>query len=202
MLAWALAHRIDAEPYWLQIELASELHDAAEYSIVDQVPSEHRFLLHPEEMAPQTGASNVATWFLRTDVGAGERLHHLADFTRLPLLAQQLLEGRSAYSPTKALVIANSNELEGFYPQEAGGIRPFIEAINEYATTLILTTSVNPSPNAQDLDYLFHLTEIDRGNRKVARVICEQGAPKNVPGLFAVEERRDLDVLLDELHGA
>ena len=186
----------------MQIGLASEPHDPAEYAVVDRVPSEHLFLLHPEEMAPQTEHSNVATWFLRTDVGAGERLNRLADFTRLPLLAQRILEGRSAYSPTKALVIANSDRLQGFYPQEEGGIRPFIEAINEYATTPVLTATAPPGPNARDLDYLFHLTEIDREGQKAVRATCEYGAPKNVPGLFNVDDRRDLEVLMDEISGA
>lgn len=200
-LASVIAHRVDAEPYWLQIELASEPHDPEEYAVVDRVPSSHRFLLDPEEMAPQAGHSNVATWFLRTDVGAGERLNHLADFTRLPLLAQRLLEGRSAYSPTKALVISNANRLQGLYPQEEGGIRPFIEAINEYATTLVLTTTITPAPNARDLDYILHLTEIDRGGQKALRVTCDLGAPKNAPGLFHVDDRRDFDVILDEIGG-
>ena len=200
-LAWAIAHRIDAEPYWLQIELASEPHDPAEYAVVDQVTPEHRFLLDPEEMAPQTDQGNVATWFLRTDVGAGERLNRLADFTRLPLLAQRLLGGRSAYSPTKALVIANSDRLNAFYPQHEGGIRPFVEAFNEYATTLILTVADAPNENSRDIDYLVQLSEMERGAQRVTRATCVQGAPRNVPGLFAVDERRDLDVLLDDLRG-
>jgi len=200
-LAWTIARRIDPEPYWLQIELASEPHDSAEYAVVEKVPSEHRFHLNPEEMVPQSGEGNVATWFLRTDLGAGERLNHLADFTRLPLLAQQLLGDRSAYSPTKALVLANSNRLNAFYPQQEGGIRPFIEAFNEYAATPIFTVTAPPHENSHDIDYLIHLTEIDRGGQKMTRATCEQGAPKNVPGLFAVDERRDLDVLLDEIRG-
>lgn len=201
-LAWAIAHRIDPDPYWVQIELASEPRDPDEYAIVNQVPSPHLFPLHPEEFAPQAGPGNVATWFLRTDMPAGDRLNRLADFTRLPLLAQRLLEGRSSYSPTKALVIANANRAEALYPREEGGLRPFFEAINEYATTVIITASNVPGPNVRDLDYVFHLTDIDRGGQKAVRATCEHGAPKNVPGLFAVEERRDLDVLLDEIRGA
>ena len=200
-VAWAIARRIDAEPYWLQIELASEPHDRAEYAVVDRVPPEHRFLLDPEEMAPQTDQGNIAAWFLRTDVGAAERLNRLADFTRLPLLAQRLLGGRSAYSPTKALVIANSDRLNAFYPQHEGGIRPFVEAFNEYATTLILTVADAPNENSRDIDYLVQLSEIERGAQRVTRATCVQGAPRNVPGLFAVDERRDLDVLLDDLRG-
>jgi hypothetical protein len=201
-LAWAIAHRIDPDPYWLQIELASEPHDPDEYAIVNQVPSHHLFPLDPEEFAPEPEHRNVATWFLRTDMPAGDRLNHLADFTRLPLLAQHLLGGRSSYSPTKALVIANANRAEALYPREEGGLRPFFEAINEYATTVIITATNVPGPNVRDLDYVFHLTEVDRSGRREVRATCEYGAPKNEPGLFTIEERRDLDVLLDEIRGA
>lgn len=200
-LAWALAHRIDAAPYWLQIEIASEPSDPAEHAVVDQLPTDRRFHLRPEEFAPLSDQGNVATWFLRTDIQPGDRLNRLADFARLPLLAQRLLGGRSAYSPTKSLVIANANGLNAFYPQEEGGIRPFVEAINEYATTLILTVTSTPNPNVRDIDYVFHLTTIDREGQQATRATVEHGAPRNAPGLFTVEERRDLDVLLDELRG-
>jgi len=201
-LAWAIARRIDPEPYWLQLEQVSEPHDPAEYAVVDQVPTHHLFPLVPEEFAPVAEQSNVATWFLRTDMQPGDRLNRLADFTRLPLLAQRLLEGRSSYSPTKALVIANANRAEALYPREEGGLRPFFEAINEYATTVIITVTNVPGPNVHDLDYVFHLSEIERGVQRTIRATCEQGAPKNVPGLFTIDERRDLDVLLDEIRSA
>jgi len=201
-LAWALARRVDAEPFWLQIELAAEPLDPTERAIVDEVPSARCFRLRPEEFAPNVEQGNVATWFLRTDIQAGDRLNRLADFARLPLLAQSLLGGQSTYSPTRSLVIANANGLNAFYPQDEGGIRPFVEAFNEYATTLILTVTSTPRENVRDIDYVFRLTDIDRGGTNVARVTCEQGAPKNVAGLFTVDERRDLDVLLDELQGA
>jgi len=200
-LAWAIAHRIDTEPYWLQLEVASEPHDPEEYSVVNQIPSHHLFPLHPEEFAPQAQQSNVATWFLRTDMQPGDRLNRLADFTRLPLLAQRLLGDRSSYSPTKALVIANANRAEALYPREEGELRPFFEAINEYAATVIITVTNVPGPNVKDVDYVFHLTEVERGGQTAVRATCEQGAPKNVPGLFTVDERRDLEVLLDEIRG-
>ena len=202
-LAWAIARRIDAEPYWLQIELGAGPRDPVEDGVVDQVPAEQRFILRPEEFAPRTDHGNVATWFLRPDIRAGDRLNRLADFAQLPLLAQRLLGGRSTYSPTKSLVISNANGLSEFYPGEEGGIRPVVDAFNEFATTLILTvTAPTPRANVRDIDYAFHLTEIDRGGQKGTRATCEFGAPKNVPGLFNVDDRRDLDVLLDELRGA
>jgi hypothetical protein len=201
-LAWTIAHRIDPNPYWLQIESASESRDSEEYSIVGQLAPENLFLLDPSELAPPAEQGNVATWFLRKDVAAGDRLNRLADFARLPLLAQRLLKGRSAYSPAKALVMAHSDRIQDMYPTEEGGIRPFIEAMNEFATTPIFTVTGPPVPNARDLDYVFQLTDIDRGGQKLTRAICEIGAPINVVGLFTVRAERDFDVLLDEIRGA
>jgi hypothetical protein len=72
-------------------------------------------------------------------------------------MARRLLEGRSVYSSTKAIVIANSDRLQPMYPTAEGGIRPFIEAFHEYATTVIFTITTPPMANARGVDYLFRI---------------------------------------------
>jgi len=198
-MAWALASRIDPTPLWLQVELPTGGKDTEEYEVVNRVPTGGLFFVNPADLAPPAELGNAATWFLRDGVDAGERLSNLADVVRLPLLAQRLLEGRSVYSSTKALVIANSDRLQPMYPTEEGGIRPFIEAFHEFATTVIFTITTPPMANARDVDYLLHLEGKTSNPGGAARVVVQSGAPTSVPGLFEAGSESPFLAFLDEI---
>jgi len=198
-LARAIALRIDPTPLWLQVELPSGEKDPEEYAIVNRMPSETLYLVNPTDLAPPAELGNAATWFLRDGMDASDRLSKLADVVRLPLLAQRILEGRSVYSSTKALVIANSDRLQPMYPTGEGGIRPFIEAFHEFAATVIFTITTPPLANARDVDYVLRLEENAIDSPISMRVVTQLGAPPGVPGLFNTGSTRPLLTLLDEL---
>jgi len=199
-LAWTVARRIDPDFYWLQVEDPLEPRGADEHSIVTQIASDHLFVINPEELSPHPELGTIASWIVREDIEADARLRTFADFMRLPNLARDLLEGRTPYNSTKALVIANSNRAADLYSAEEHGIRPFIDAINECATTIIFTTTKPSEPrNARYVDYLFHLEGDEPGGRSVVTVECRQGAPPGAQGLFTVGCRRDLSALIDEI---
>lgn len=198
-LALALASRVDKEPFWLQVELSSGEKDPEEYAVVSRVPAGGLYYVNPADLAPPAELGNAATWFLRDGVDAEDRLSKLADVVRLPLLAQRVLEGRSVYSATKALVIANSDRLQPMYPTTEGGIRPFIEAFHEYATSVIFTITTPPMPNARDVDYVLRLEGGNPDSRSPIRVVTEHGPPPGTPGLFPEGSERSLEALLAEL---
>jgi hypothetical protein len=198
-LALGVARRIDPEFFWLQAVGDPGSHDAPELSLSERVPEGHLFYLHPEELAPQTRSGNVADWFVRDDVEAETRLRRIGDFMRLPSLARKLLEGRSATSPTRALVIADANLAEAFYSLEEGGIRRFIEDFNLYAITLVITIGNRPNPNAGDIDYLLYIRPGSEDEGSLAQVECRQGPPPGTAGLFAEGSSRGLNALLEEM---
>jgi len=199
-LAWSIAHRIDPNPFWLQIETPTGTHDPIELAILDRVPADHLFFLDPSELAPQTDLGNMASYFVREEITAEDRLRAVADFMRLPALAQQILEGRSPHSPTKVLAFANSDRAAALYSSREGGIVPLIEAINECAATIIFIVSTTPQPqNAQVVDYLLRLKDDDPGGISVVKAECPQGAPPGVPGLFTTGDRLPLTAMIDQI---
>ena len=198
-LALAIARRVDPEFYWLQTVGDPRTHAAPELSLTDRVPSGHLFYLRPEQLAPQTSSGKVADWFVRGDLEADARLQQIAAFLRLPSLARTLLDGRSASSPTRALVIAEPNLAEPFLPLEEGGIRPFIEALNQYGVTLVTTISNRLNPNARDLDYLLLIRPGSGGDTALADVECRQGPPPSSQGLFTEGTTQRLNALVAEL---
>ncbi len=198
-LALAVARRVDPEFYWLQIVGDPASHDAPEPSLAGRVPSGHLFYLRPDQLAPRTRSGRVADWFGRADIEAATRLHQIAESLRLPSLARIFLDGKSATSSTKALVIAESNLAEPFLPLEEGGIRPFIEAMNQYGVTLVTTLSNRPNPNARDIDYVLFIRPGSGVDASLADVECRQGPPPGAPGLFTQGKARGLNALAADL---
>lgn len=196
-LALAVARRIDPNPFWLQIEDPSGAREESENATIEELRPDHVFYLNAADLAPQTHEGNMATIFLREDMAHGDRLRQLADFASLPLLAQRILEGRSSYSPTKALVLSNSHRAQPYYPTEEGGVRPIVQAFNAFATTIIFTIPQAPHPNARDVDYLFRLSEQPSEAGLRLRATCVQGAPLGEPGLFSVGLVRDVTALIE-----
>ncbi len=167
---------------------------------MEQIPPDHLFFVNPAQLAPHPDFGPLASWFVREDIEADTRLHTLADFMRLPNLARDLLDDRSAVGTTKALVIGRGDRLAVFYQTEERGIRPFIDAINAYSATLIIAfPSPTPPKNARDVDYLFHVEGGNDGGRSARMIECELGAPRGSPGLFTAGDRRSVGAVLETL---
>jgi hypothetical protein len=199
-LAKAIAGRIDPVYQWLQVEDSLAATDPTEQEFLHQLPSGRLFLLNPSDLTPRPELGNLASWFVREDIEADTRIRALADFMRLPDFARNLLENRSRHSPTKALVIANFDHARHLYPEIAGEVRPIIEAINEYATTLLITITREPVARSASLDYLLHIDEnrTPAGHSRVS-VECRQGPSAGTQGLFTIGQRSDLNALIEEL---
>jgi hypothetical protein len=198
-LSLAIARRIDREFFWLQVVGDAESHGAPEPSLTERVPAGHLFYVRPPPVAPQTRLQGVAEWFAREDVPADARLLRIGELLGLPSLARGLVAGGSAGGPTRALVIADANLAETFFPLEEGGIRPFLEACNQYRTTLMITLGNRPNPNSRDIDYLLYIRPGVEDRESDALIECRQGPAAGTPGLFAQGGSRALNALVEEL---
>jgi hypothetical protein len=198
-LLQAIASRIDPGFQWLQVEDPRVATDPIEQSFVHQIPPDRLFFLNPGDLAPRPELGSLASWFVREDIEADTRIRTLADFMRLPDVARNLLQDRGQHSPTKVLVLANFDYARHLYPVIAGEVRPFIGAINEYATTILISITGEPVARAASVDYLLHIEEKGSQGRSGASVECRQGPPAGIPGLFAVGQRLDLSALIKDL---
>lgn len=198
-LALAIAQRIDPGFYWLQAVGDVEPREVPEASLAGRVGAGHLFYLRPTQLSPQTRSGPVADWFVRDDVAPDARVQRIGELLRLPSLARTLLQGRTASSPTRALVIADANLAEPFLSLEEGGVRPFFEAFHQLATSLVVTISNRPRPNARDFDYLFYIRPGSEDVGSLAEVECQQGPPAGTPGLFHPGSVGRLNALVEEL---
>jgi hypothetical protein len=199
-LTLAVARKINPDVFWLQVEDPREELDTVEQSILKQLPRDRLWSVTAPEFAPRPEVAQFATWFYRSDLDANARLRGLADYMRLPILARDLLDDWSPSNPTRTIVIGRANRLAPFYEPEERGIRPFVEAINQYSTTPIFVFPSNrPPKNGRDADYLLRVTVTGVGDLRKTKVHCELGASPGTPGLFHSGRSWEVDSLLAEL---
>lgn len=199
-LMWAMAQKVDPNPYWIYLVDPAGTRSIAQLPVVSRVPSNHLFVVDASVLAPQTEFANITSWLAREDIDEDRRLQTLADFVRLPALPRDLVKEQGTDTPTKALVIAESHRAAHLYPAEPVGIRPFIEAMNEYSTTVLFASGPFEAANARHVDYVFHLDHA--AGRSTVSAECEQGAPQGAAGLFHTGYRRELDALIREIEGS
>ncbi len=164
---------------------------------MNRVPSDHLFVVNASVLAPQTEFANITSWLAREDVDADRRLQNLADFVRLPTLPRDLVKEQGTDTPTKALVFAESQRAAHLYPAEPLGIRPVIDAMNDYSTTVVFASGPLEPANARHVHYVFHLD--NSGGHSTVSAECEQGAPPGTAGLFHTGYRRELNALIEEI---
>jgi len=190
-LALAIARRIDPEPFWLQVEGPGTLRDRREAALIAGLPRDHLFILDPTQHAAQGDTAATRTRLATNLASADDHIRVLSDFLRLPAVYQRLMAGRQPLDPVKAVVAANVDRPRPLWPSSAGSLRPYIEAINEFAYTVIFTLWSRPDENGRDLDYVFRL-EDGAETRSRVQVTCESGSRFGTPGLFSIGEQHDL----------
>jgi hypothetical protein len=198
-IALALARRIDPAFFWLQVMGDPGSQDAPGLSISERVLPGHLFYVHPPPLDRQTRLDHVADWFVREGVSAETRLQRIGELVGLPSLARNLIAGGSPGGAARSLVLADANLAESFFSLDEGGIRPFIEACNHYATTLIITLGNRPNPNARDIDYLLYVRPPSEVDESGGLVECRQGPAPGTAGLFTQGTARELNALVEEL---
>jgi hypothetical protein len=196
-LAWAFARRVDQSPYWIQLVEARHGPETPPVLAAGWVPAHHLVVLAPSDLAPRPELGSIADWLAREDIEADRRVRTVLDFVRLPNLLREIAEDHGGDAATKALVIADSHRAAPFYVDEPQGIRPFVEALNEYSTTIVFAAGESETRYAADVDYVFRLDRDTSGPPVTAE--CVGGAPRGPEGLFHVGERRELLTLLKEL---
>jgi len=198
-LAMAIARRINPDFYWLQIQGAPGSGTDGPSVAAGRVSSGHLFYLRPSQVSRQTPAGPVADWFVRSDVESETRLNLIGDFLKLPTLARNLIGGNASGGLTNVLVIADANLAESVLSLEEGGIRPFIDALNQHAVTMITTLGNRPNPNAKDIDYLLYVRPEPTVEESGAPVECRQGSPPGVPGLFTLGTVQGINEIIEEM---
>lgn len=157
-------------------------------------------LLDPSDLTLDSDSGNTASWFVRDDILPDDRIRAIAAFMHLPTLTRLLLEEPKKSGLTRSLVVGNANLIAVLYTARAGGVRPFVEAINAKATTIVFTITTAPQrQNVSAIDYIFRLDDEDPGGISVVKAECVQGAPNGVPGRFTTGYRRPLSILIEEI---
>jgi len=176
---FAMVRAVDPDPLWL--DLAGSPSPEGDPSPVDLawIRSERLFLAdEPSATKPQDAVANMA---LLSIVRADEppaTIARLADFVRLPPIAQEIISRMGPGERLHALAIANADRVRSQYPATVEGVRPIVTAFLEAPLLPFFAAQGTPGPGRMAFDFVFEVRAVDLAHWKDG-VILPEKAPSS-----------------------
>jgi hypothetical protein len=140
----------------------------------------------PSATQPQDAVANTALWsVVRADEPAAS-LTRLADFVRLPPIAQEIISRLELGEARHALAIANSDRVRSVYPNTVEGVRPIVESFLEAPLLPFFAAKGTPGPGRMAFDFVFEVRARDLAHWNEGTLLAEKaprdtGVPVGVP---------------------
>jgi hypothetical protein len=176
-LAYAMARANDANPTWVEIRDATGAPDPGGPSEQRWIPEERLFYLTPSEAMPQDAVANMAMW---TVIRADEPRAVVAtftDFLRLPPAVQEAVSQVGRESSRPVLVVANSDRVRDYYPKEALGVRPIIDAMLSVGVLPVFASVGPPGAGRAAFDFVFEVEAPDLEGWREGSLVCHKAPP-------------------------
>lgn len=176
VLAFALAKFGDESFRWLSVR-DSPAQPTEEEEWVRSLLPENRVLapLSSLELTPGRPVSKeVLDSLIRTDGETSERTS-LDHYLLLPPRLQNLLDEVDARSPLRAIVVANAERIQRFYPTDPGRMRPFADVFSRHGISMISTSLPPPYEGRYAFDIVLRIDGSSTGDWRSGRLVVEKG---------------------------
>ncbi len=183
---YALGRANDPEVYWLELR-------ERENDPQDTGPARHGwipedrffFTANLEKAKPQDGVANLALASLVRSDEPEQSILRLADFVRLPDVAQEIISRLGAGDHPRVIVIANSDRVRDAFPSSAAGVRPVFDAFLHSNLHPFFSVVGEPTERRFASDFVIEARVPDPGDWESGSLVVEK-APENSgirPGL-------------------
>jgi hypothetical protein len=184
VVAYAVASDRGRPMMWLEIRDPDGASDAYASMLDPLVPmNQHYMTTSPEELAPETAASNLAAWnLIRSDEPSVE-VTKLIKFLSLPQSVQQLTAEMTPGGGEAVLFVTNSDRLAEIYPDDVASTRTYVQAIRQQSIKLVTSLAGLERKDRFAHDHVFRIDVLNNADWREATVTCEQGeAPPGTAG--------------------
>jgi hypothetical protein len=181
-LLYAMARAIDPEPIWLDLSPgALGPGDDAGPVELGWVPRERLFVTWDiREARPQSAVGQSALMrVVRADDPSGS-VARLADFVRLPPIAQEVISRVDVGVPRHALAVANSDRVRRDYPNTIDGVRPIVTQLLEAPLCPLFGVQGVPGPGRMAFSYVFEVRAADVAHWRDGTLVVEK-TPRDAP---------------------
>lgn len=176
---FAMVRAVDPEPLWLEIGASESEAGGLGPAALEWIPSDHLFLAaEPSAARPQDAVANVAMWNVVRADEPTESITRLADFVRLPPIAQEIISRLELGETRHALAIANSDRVRSVYPSTVEGVRPIVESFLDAPLLPFFAAQGTPGPGRMAFDFVFEVRARDLAHWREGTLVAEKAPSK------------------------
>jgi len=171
---YAMVHAADPEMLWLDLSPRRSMEDPGPAEL-GWIPNDRLFRVEDPYLArPQDAVANLAlTNVVRGDEPSSS-LERVADFIRLPPIAQEIISRADPNGPPHAIAIANSDDVRPDYPHTVEGIRPIVAALAEAPLIPFIASQGTPGAGRMAFAYVFEVRVTDVARWREGSLVAEK----------------------------
>ena len=176
-----LAVRLDPESIWFDIRERSSEPAAWQQALTLEFPRRRHRAIYVDQMKLDTEAIPPVTSAFDPQDPAYEETLTIADLMKITAdLREVALDGERPEGP-RVIVITNADRASAAFSGREGALRPYIDALNRFGITVVVTSCGEPRSNVHDADPVLRLAPDPSGDAERDALVCM--AVRN-PGLF------------------
>jgi len=198
-LAAAIARALDPTFLWFELARPGDEVTPAERELFRQNEPDRFLEIDPDDFRLREDLGTLALWAAGRDEHASEPLREVAEFAILPDSIRLALLSRDPDGGRGAIVVANAERARGNFDGRPGSLRPYVEVLNRFGFTPIITAWEQFRENATDLEYILRIAPDSAAPADGLVVRCVRGGPTGTFGFLAKGSRFPLHSFLEEV---
>ncbi|MGA8664233.1 MAG: hypothetical protein WB809_04090 [Thermoplasmata archaeon] len=183
-VAVGLAAQLDPEFAWFDIRSVDSESPSWHVALAAEFPGVRLRTIDVGEMKLDDMSGNLAASMLVRSEPADSSFATLSDLMRIPEALRDAALGNPPDAAPKVLLITNTERASAAFSGAPGALRPYIEALNRFGLTVVVTAHGPGRENRHDCDVVL-LVRHDHEARAVrSKVMCETiRSPERFPEL-------------------
>jgi hypothetical protein len=147
-----LTERLDADGIWFDIRMRHAEPPSWQQSLLGRFPGRRHQTIFVDEMKLDRGGQAPVESVLDPEDPLDRESLSLTELMRIPAsLREVALDPRPDGHP-RAIVLTNAERASAAFEGTQGALRPYIEALNRFRLTVVVTTMSRPRENVHDFD--------------------------------------------------
>jgi hypothetical protein len=172
-VAVGLSMRLNPSFIWFDIRSKSSELPPWQSALVADFPGQRIQSIDIDEMKLDEAAGNAAAAVLVRGNPPDTSFITLSDLMRLPESLREAALENAPDSAPRVVLITNAERASTAFAGAPGALRPYIEALNRFGVSIVVTAFGPARENRRDCDLVLLVEQSREGNRVPSRVVSE-----------------------------
>jgi hypothetical protein len=174
---FAMATANDPSPIWVDLRGPDNAPDLGGPAELGWIPDHNLFIVSASDARPQDAMGNLALWTMIRSDEPDAAVSQLTDFLRLPSAVQEAVSRAGGAGARPMFVVANSDRVRDYYPRDARGVRPIIDAMIHSGVLPLFGSTSPPGAGRMAFDFVFEVRAAGLDEARAGVLFCEKAPP-------------------------